>query len=285
MEQLNQVIDYLEIHLTEDISLKRVAQVVGVNEYHLKRVFSFFFGITINEYLKLRRLTLANQDLLQGNSVTETAFKYGYQSVEGFSRAFKEYTAFSPSEIYSSRMQKIFLPFKAEIKIKGGLSMEVKIIEKPAFYLVGITKQVPIQFEGENNAIMELAQSITKQQKEQMDQLKDTYPKQVVNASYQFDEGRLEEKGNLTHLIGVISSKENPFADLNQVVVPPHTWAVFPHRGLFPETLQETWGKIYTDWLPQSGYQLAEAPEISFVDYTTPESARYGEIWIAVSKK
>lgn len=285
MNDFNQVIEYLEAHLTDEEALKDVAKVVGVNEYHLKRTFSFFFGITISEYIRLRRLTLANQDLLDGNAVTETAFKYGYQSVEGFSRAFKEFATVSPSDIYATRIQKVFVPFKTEIIIQGGLMMDFRIVDKPAFNLVGVSKRVPIQFEGENEAIKELALSITPQQKEQMDQLEDLEPNQVVNASYQFDETRMEEAGSLTHFIGVITTKSNDGTDLRQLTVPAYTWAIFPSKGEFPQKMQETWGNIYAEWLPQSEYQLEEAPEISFVDYSTPERDRYTEIWLAVSKR
>lgn len=163
--------------------------------------------------------------------------------------------------------------------------MEFRIEEKPAFKLVGVTKREPIQFEGENTGIMALAQSITDEQRKHMRVLGDLYPQQVVNASYDFDEGRLSGKGELTHLIGFVSSKENKFDDLKTVAVQAHTWAIFPNQGPFPKTLQETWASAFAEWLPSSDYELAEAPEISFTKWGDDPSSVYSEIWLAVIKK
>lgn len=163
--------------------------------------------------------------------------------------------------------------------------MKVKLEQKAAFNLIGVSAPVTIQFEGQNEEIIALASSITDQQRAELQQLKESYPNQVVNASYGFDEGRLEEKGQLTHLIGCISHQENAFVDLEQVSVPAHTWAVFPNKGPFPATLQATWAQIYSEWLPSSDYELVEAPEISFSRFEEPENNRYSEIWLAVKEK
>ena len=57
----------------------------------------------------------------------------------------------------------------------------------------------------------------------------------------------------------------------------------FPNEGPFPQTLQETWAKIFSEWLPSSGYQVVAAPEISFTQYQGPAEAKYSEIWLAVT--
>ena len=87
LRELNQVIDYIEAHLTEDLSLEQVAAYAGVSDYHFRMVFYYLSGLTLSEYIKNRRLSEASQDLLQGAKVTEVAFKYGYTSVDGFTRA------------------------------------------------------------------------------------------------------------------------------------------------------------------------------------------------------
>ncbi|MDF2558279.1 MAG: AraC family transcriptional regulator [Bacillales bacterium] len=94
--------------------------------------------------------------------------------------------------------------------------MEFKIEKKEKFNIVGVSKRVPIQFEGVNNAILELAQSIIEQQRNEMRQLADLVPHQVLNVSYDFEEVYLEENGYLTHMIGFATTKENPYDDLNK---------------------------------------------------------------------
>lgn len=162
--------------------------------------------------------------------------------------------------------------------------MDYRIEEKGTFAIIGVSKRVPIQFVGVNSSIVELAKAITEEQKEEMHRLGDLAPNQVVNASFQFDEGRLEEKGALTHMIGFLTSKIDECKGLEQRIIPGHTWAIFPNQGSFPEVLQTTMANIFSEWLPNSGYELVEAPEISFTKWLNQGEA-YSEVWIAVTKR
>ncbi|MDU3916897.1 MAG: AraC family transcriptional regulator [Enterococcus faecalis] len=283
LANLNQAMDYIEEHLTEEVSFDELAKKTGISVYHFKRTFSFITGMSLAEYIKKRRLAEANLALLAGEKVTDVAFKYGYQSIEGFSRAFRDWSGQAPSEVMKTQIQKTFPKFSFYIDIKGGQSMDVKLIEKPAFQIVGVSQKVPLQYQGENQAIMELAQRITPQQRAEMHTFDDVYPHQVVNASFDFQEGRTTEGGEMTHMIGFATLQENIYEDLEQLSVPAHTWAVFPNEGPFPQTLQETWARIFSEWLPSSGYQVVAAPEISFTQYQGPAEAKYSEIWLAVT--
>lgn len=283
LANLNQAMDYIEEHLTEEVSFDELAKKTGISVYHFKRTFSFFAGMSLAEYIKKRRLAEANLALLAGEKVTDVAFKYGYQSIEGFSRAFRDWSGQAPSEVMKTQIQKTFPKFSFYIDIKGGQSMDVKLIEKPAFQIVGVSQKVPLQYQGENQAIIELAQRITPQQRAEMHTFDDVYPHQVVNASFDFQEGRTTEGGEMTHMIGFATLQENIYEDLEQLSVPAHTWAVFPNEGPFPQTLQETWARIFSEWLPSSGYQVVAAPEISFTQYQGPAEAKYSEIWLAVT--
>lgn len=285
LQQFNQLMDYIEEHLTESISGETISQIVGLSDYHFRRMFSYMAGMSLAEYIRNRRLSCANVELVNGAKVTDIAFKYGYQSVDGFSRAFREWSGFLPSEVVKNKIQKTFPKFSFFIDIKGGISMEFKIEKKAKFNLVGVTKRVPIQFEGENNVIIELAKTITEQQRAEMHELGDLYPHQVLNASYHFDEGHLEEKGNLTHMIGFATTKENSYDDLKQITVAENTWAIFPNSGPFPATLQQTYANIYAVWLPSSNYELLDEPMISFTRYDDSADNVYSEVWVAVREK
>lgn len=285
LQQLNKLMDYIETHLTEEITGKDISQIVGLSDYHFKRMFSYMAGMSLNEYIKNRRLSVANVELINGAKVTDVAYKYGYQSIEGFSRAFREWCGFLPSEVTKNKIQKSFPKFSFFIDIRGGISMEFKIEEKEKFNIVGISKRVPIQFEGVNNAILELAQSITEQQRNEMHQLADLYPHQVLNVSYDFDDSFLEEKGFLTHMIGFATTKENPFDDLEQLSIEESLWAIFPSEGPFPASFQETTAKIYSEWLPSSDYEVANIPGFSFTKHNGTSENVYSEIWMPVKKK
>ncbi len=285
LQKFNHLMDYIEAHLTEDISGKEISKIVGLSDYHFKRMFSYMAGMSLNEYIKNRRLSAANIELINGAKVTDIAYKYRYQSIEGFSRAFREWSGFLPSEVTKNKIQKSFPKFSFYIDIRGGISMEFKIEKKEKFHIVGVSKRVPIQFEGENQAIIELAKSITEQQRNEMHQLADLYPHYVLNVSYDFDDGYLEEKGHLTHMIGFATTKENTFADLEQITIEESLWAIFPNQGQFPATLQETTAKIYSEWLPSSDYEITDLPGISFTKHNGTSENVYSEIWMPVKEK
>ncbi|MDV2884772.1 AraC family transcriptional regulator [Alkalihalophilus pseudofirmus] len=288
LKRMNDAIDYIENRLNDELEPQELEKITGTSIYHFRRMFSYLSGMTLGTYIRNRRLSMAMAELLRENvSVTETAFKYGYDSVDGFTRAFKEWAGFTPSEVKKHESYKLqaFPKLSFQLTIQGGIKMEYKIVNKNAFKIAGVKKRVPIQFEGVNKEIEKLAESITNKQYEKMNELKNMDPYQVMNASYKFDEGRSEEKGYLEHMIGVPTTKEGPYDDLELLEVASNTWAIFSSKGRFPKTMQDTWAKIASEWLPSSNYELVDAPELSFVeDYSDLDNV-YSEIWIAVKKK
>lgn len=286
LKELNDVIDYIEDHLTDDLSLEIISEYAGVSDYHFRQIFFYLSGMTLSEYIKNRRLSEAGMDLLHGEKVTDVAFKYGYQSIDGFTRAFKKWSGILPSDVIKSGTSKSFPKLSFIITVKGGSNMEFRIVEKPAFNLVGVSKRVPMQFEGVNNEIVKLAMSITEEQRKEIHALKNMEPYEIVNASYEADANFLKEEGYLTHLIGVLTTEDNVSDLLDKVPVPACTWAVFPNEGPFPSTLQETMAKAYSEWLPSSNYELINVPTFSFtkMDENKKDYA-YSEVWIPVRKK
>lgn len=286
LQELNRAIDYIEEHLTDELTLEEISKYVGISDYHFRTVFFYLAGMTLSEYIKSRRLSEANKDLLLGEKVTDIAYKYGYQSMDGFARAFKKWSCFLPSEVVKKRISKPFPKLSFVITTKGGNTMEYRIEEKSAFYLVGVSKRVPMQFEGVNNAIVELAMSITEEQRKEMHALQNMEPHQIVNASYEADAGFLKEEGELTHLIGVLTTKEDVSDQLVKVPVEACTWAVFPNEGPFPATLQNTMARVYSEWLPVSDYEVINIPAFSFskMDEHKKDYA-YSEVWTPVRKK
>ena len=145
-------------------------------------------------------------------------------------------------------------------------------------------KRVPIVFEGENPEITAMWQSLSMEKIDQLQKLSDVEPKGMIQASTNFSEGRMEEKGELDQYIGVATTDES-YGNFSKLEVPSLTWAIFESIGPFPKTLQETWGKIYSEWFPSSNYQVTEGPEILSIkskDLSSPSVKC--EIWIPISK-
>ncbi|MCB5236886.1 AraC family transcriptional regulator [Niallia circulans] len=286
LKSMNEAMDYIESHLYDEIDYNELERITGTSVYHFRRMFSFLSGMTLGEYVRNRRLSNATFDLLhEGMSVTETAFKYGYESVDGFSRAFREWSGINPSEVKKKNMLKAFPKLSFQLTIQGGINMDYRIEKKEAYKIVGVKKRVPIQFEGENQEIIKLAKSITPEQRKKLHSYANMEPNQVVNASYNLEEGCMEEKGSLDHMIGFLTTKELDFDGFEVVEVPALTWAIFSSKGEFPKVMQETWAKIASEWLPASDYELVDAPNISFTGDLSDRNNVYSEIWFAVKKK
>ncbi|WP_346877067.1 AraC family transcriptional regulator [Clostridium sp. UBA5712] len=286
LKDLNKVIDYIEDHLTDDLSLEIISIYAGVSDFHFRKIFFYLSDITLSEYIKNRKLSEASMNLLHGEKVTDVALKYGYQSMDGFTRAFKKWCGFLPSEVIKNGIIKTFPKLSFVITVKGGINMEFKIEDKPAFNLVGVSKRVPMQFEGVNNEIVKLAQSITEEQRKEMHSLQNIEPYEIVNASYEADANFLREEGDLTHLIGVLTTTNQVSDQLEKVPVDAYTWAIFPNEGPFPSTLQNTMAKVYSEWLLSSDYEVINAPTFSFtkMDKDKKDYA-YSEVWIPVRKR
>ena len=268
LKSMNEALDYIEDNLSDGIDDNELERITGTSVYHFRRMFSFLSGMSLGEYIRNRKLSDATFDLLhEGMSVTETAFKYGYESVDGFSRAFREWSGISPSEVKKKNMLKAFPKLSFQLTIQGGINMNYRIEQKESFKIVGVHKRVPIQFEGENQEIIKLAKSITPEQRKKLHGYANMKPNQVVNASYNLDDGYMEEKGSLDHMIGFLTTKESDFDGFEVVEVPALTWAIFSSTGVFPEVMQGTWAKIASEWLPSSDYELVEAPNIIYRRY------------------
>lgn len=286
LKELNQIIQYIEEHLTEDFSLEDVSKHVGISDYHFRKVFYYLSGVTLSEYIKNRKLSEANKDLLNGERVTDVAFKYHYQSLDGFSRAFKTWCGVLPSEVLRAKISKSFPPLSFYIDVKGGKNMDYKIVEMPAFKFAGVSKRVPMQFEGESTAIIELAQNITTEQREEMHRIQNLEPKEIINMSFEHEHDFLKDEGELTHLIGVLTTEEIVSNLLDTIEVPAYTWAVFPNEGPFPQSLQETYARSHSEWLPVSDYEIIQAPGFSFTQMSDEKNQyAYSEVWMPVRKK
>lgn len=287
LKHMNEALKYIENNLTNEIDFQEVARIAICSEYHFKRMFSFLSGITLAEYIRHRRLTLAAFDLKESNvKVIDLAVKYGYNSPDSFTRAFQQMHGVTPSEArHTGHSLKAFPPMTFHLSIKGGNEMNYRIVEKEAFHIVGVKKRVPIIFNGVNPEIASMWESLSSEIITDLKALSNVEPIGLLSASTNFSEGRMEEKGELDHYIGVATTKKCP-PNLTLLEVSASTWAVFEAVGPFPETLQNVWGRIYSEWFPSSHYEQVEGPEILWnKDKEVTSPAFVSEIWIPIKKK
>lgn len=284
---MNNAMTYIEEHLTEEMDYGKIAQLACCSEYHFKRMFSFLSGISLSEYIRRRRLTLAALDLKDRDlRILDVAVKYGYNSADAFSRAFQALHGILPSEVRrEGKLLKAYPRMTFQLSIKGGCALNYRIVEKESFKLAGFKKRVPMVFEGINPEISKMTGLLTPEIIDRLKSISNIEPRGMISASANFSEGRMEEKGDLDHYIGVATSRDEP-TEFDELVVEAGTWAVFESVGPFPATLQEIWGRIYSEWLPSSGYEVVEGPEILWNESPDTSHPEYrSEIWIPVKKK
>lgn len=286
LKEMNGALSYIEENLTNEIDFKEVARQASCSEYHFKRMFSFLAGVTLSEYIRHRRLTLAAFELNSSNlRIIDVAMKYGYSSPDSFTRAFQSLHGITPSEARNnSQPLKAYPRMTFQLSIKGGSEMNYRIEEKDAFRIIGIKKRVPIIFNGVNPEITSMWKSLDMETINKLKQLSNVEPLGLIQASTNFSEGRMEEIGELDHYIGVATTNECP-DNLTQLEVPASTWAVFESVGPFPETLQNVWGRIYSEWFPSSNYEQTEGPEILWMENFEVTSPNFkSQIWMPILK-
>jgi AraC family transcriptional regulator len=286
LSNMNKALAYIEEHLTGAIDYVEISRIAYCSEYHFKRMFSFLAGISLSEYIRRRKLTLAAIELKNSDlRIIDIAIKYGYNSADSFSRAFQSMHGILPSVARSESAQiKSFPQMTFRLSIQGGCEMNYRIVEKQAFKMVGFKKRVPLVFSGVNPEIAKMYESFTPEIINTLKDLSNVEPTGIISASTNFSEGRMEEKGELDHYIGVATSSGDT-AEYEVLNVDAGTWAVFESVGPFPETLQNIWGRIYSEWFPSSGYESIEGPEILWHENKDTGNPKYrSEIWIPVKK-
>ena len=278
VERLNQSMNYIEEHLTSEIDYEQLARIACCSTYHYQRMFTYMAGVTLAEYIRRRKMSLAAVDLQGGDAkVVDIAEKYGYRSPTAFNRAFQGVHGIAPSSVRGEGISvKSFPPITFKIAVKGVEEMNYRIETKDAFHIIGVS--TPLHREIENNFMIvpkmwqDAAVNGTIQK---LAGMMDTPLMGLLGVSICNDEEEWK------YFIAVSSTKEsNEFEDY---IVPASTWAIFSGSGT-NQSIQELEQRIVTEWLPTSGYEYANAPDIEVYLNSDPQNAQY-EVWIPVMKK
>ncbi|WP_413537376.1 helix-turn-helix transcriptional regulator [Enterococcus malodoratus] len=138
LDHLNTSIAYVEENLTGKIELERAAQLAQCSSYHYQRMFSYIADVTLGEYIRRRKMSLAGVDLQRGEKVVDVAGKYGYDSPTSFNRVFKSIHGMTPKEAKQSGAKLTSYPMLTfKLTVKGVQAMEYQLIDKDAFQVTG----------------------------------------------------------------------------------------------------------------------------------------------------
>ena len=269
---INHAIEYMEEHLTDDITLADIAKSVNLSAFHFQRAFSLLTEMSPAEYLRKRRLSQAGAELTEGkNKVIDVALKYGYDSPESFSKAFTRFHGVSPMQVKNGSSIRFMNRYTVRIMIDGGCIMEYKIEKWDAMDL--IVHAGSFHAETSEQEIPAFWDAYYADEK-----LRKT-PGYLGVCAQQKTAGDEFKYG-----IGCKASDVNGVpAGFEIIHIPEYTWAVFKCVGPSPDAIQEMWDKIYKEWLPVSEYELI--PDYDIENYLPgdPSSKDYvSEICIPV---
>jgi len=283
IESIQKAINYIEVHLLEDITMEQIAQEVHSSVFHFQRTFSILTDMSIADYIRRRRLTLAAQELLNTDGkIIDLAYKYGYDSPEAFTKAFRKQHHITPSEARKKQGPlQSYNRLVIQVSLKGAEPMKYRIEEKEAFQVVGVKRTYNCQ-SGENTR--EIPQFWNEMNSKDFD-------KQLI----QLNNGEI--KGVLGVCVPDSNYAQNSLIDywiaadhvgdvpdnLLAMDIPASKWVVFEVHGPMPDAMQNTWKQIYSEWFPSNPYEPIASAELEVYSEQDPFSPDcYSEIWIPI---
>lgn len=274
---IGDALEYIEKHITEDLDIDDIAKAVNVSPFYFQKGFVMLCGFTVAEYVRNRKLALAGNDIATSNEkIIDIALKYGYDSPDGFTKAFTRFHGITPMAARKdSVLLKSFAPLKIKFSLEGGYILNYRIEKKEAFTVVGNAKE--FTYEDAKVQVPKFWQEHFACGRGKV--VMGTYG---VNLVEQFDSKTFE------YLIAD-PYKANQEVPEGFVV---KTIPVFPCVGPLPRALQDVNVKIFAEWLPAlreydfvAGYCVEYYDDSRKYEKGTLDDKYYCEIWIPVKKK
>lgn len=284
--ELNRLVEQIDAHLSGDLDIGAFAAGAGTTEYHLRRMFSTLTGMPLSEYVRRRRMTIAAADLTEADDLLSIAVRYGYGSTEAFGRAFRAVHGVRPADVRRDGGPLRTQPqIRFHLTVEGNTPMDTRIVDRPAFRLIGHAARVPLQHEGVNPHIQAHIAALPVSEHDRLKRMSTTEPAGLLQVSADVDPDYVEGSP-LTYLHGVAVSADTEVPDdLDVIEVEGGTWAVFRAEGAYPSTLQTMWAATATDWFPSNPWNLRPGPSIVSVLERSPDfRAATCELWLPVER-
>ena len=281
LRQLSRAIDYIEENLEGEISYDEAAKLACCSTYYFQRMFSYIAGISLSEYIRRRRMSLAAFELQASNiKVMDVGMKYGYQSPTSFNRAFQSVHGAAPTAArVKGTMLSAYPRISFSITVTGGQNMRYRIEQKEAFRVIGV--RTALKEDSEYNFHM-----VPKFWKKMLDSpaYQEICCLSEKNGSDIFGISSYEDPRNIYYYIAARSDRVVP-KGMKELEIPAATWAVFEGNDPYRDSIQSIFRRFLTEWLPFSNYEYAHLPDIEVYPMQTGNKmSSKAEIWIAVTK-
>lgn len=272
IKQFNNAIAYIENNLYGEIDTDRIAEIALCPYDKFKRFFSYITDMSVSEYIRKRRLTLAAYDLLKGQErIIDLAVKYGYSSADSFTRAFTKQHGILPTEVCEGTQLNVYSPVSFYVAIKGASELKLRIVEINEIKLRGISRE----FTG-------IAGDRFEQEHIMWSNQHDDVQNQVCSTVEGVWYG-IWNKGTYS-----IAKKADEIDNLSLIciTIPSGKYSVFSSDfgGFAGEVLPKLRKQIFDCWMPDSGYKQSDDYEVE-VYYLYPKTAkhkRHYEMWIPI---
>jgi AraC family transcriptional regulator len=281
--RMKEALDYMENKMEEPFNIEDIAKVAYSSPFHFQRMFYMLTGVSVKDYIRKRRLTLAAQELAVSKvKVLDVALKYGYDSPESFAKAFRKAHGITPSAARESGVQlKAFPRLSFHLSLKGDKEMDYRIETREAFTVIGLEKEVTTK-DGENSRQIPKLWLESNANGTSDELLKLGVDKDLLGICANMN----HEKETFSYWIAVEVPSETDPEGYASTTIPAASWAVFTSVGPMPDAIQQVWSRIFQEWFPATGYEHTGGPEFELYLPGRPDAEDYGcEIWVPVTKK
>lgn len=265
-ETIQEVLDYIDDHIKEPLTLDHIANKAAYSKYHLCRMFISMTGCTLHQYIQRRRLTEAARDLVYTNtSIMEIALSSGYETQRSFSVGFKAFYKCSP-QVY--RKKQSFYPLQLKLNMmeqastQGNRYMEIKIVENKEIKLIGYRKNTHLGFFVIGKCWHKLHAN-----KQSIPKRSDTDFLIGLNDYSSWDYAN-KKQPSFTYFAGAeVSDAAMIPKGMEYKELPANNYIVFCFHANCTDSLQPISDYIYKEWFPQSSYILHEEARYDFAKY------------------
>jgi len=252
---MNQALDYIEGNLADEIDYLVAAQHMNCSVWEFQRIFSFMAQVSLSEYIRRRRLTLAAHDIqVSKDKIIDVAVRYGYDSPASFSRAFNQLHGTTPKSARNDGVTlKVFPRLVFQFILKGVVPMDYRVEEKGAFRVIGRTKRMTTandKFYGEIGEFWHEWNSTKMCEKFCGRYAKDEEHGMCISIT-------AEKSEDFDYTIGFIYNGADNTDGFDIVNVPCGSWIVFIIPDEYKQNVGGFMERCMTEYLPAAGYGLA----------------------------
>ncbi|WP_207671378.1 AraC family transcriptional regulator [Paenibacillus cymbidii] len=281
--RMKEALDWLERRMEERLDIEEMARTATMSPFHFQRMFHMLTGVTIAEYVRRRKLTLAAQELAAtSGKVLDVALKYGYDTPESFAKAFRRLHGISPSEARQPGVSlKAYPRISFHLSLKGDKEMDYRMEDKAAFPVIGRSRRMTCEG-GSNLRDIPAFWGECEQDGTLAALGAASRTGTLLGVCLDMQPGQ----GDFTYLIGCESEASAAPAGCETRTIAAYTWAIFAAVGTLPESIQSTIGRIYQEWFSATGYEHAGGPELEVYPPGDTTATDYRcEVWVPVVKK